>query len=390
MHININILLVIISAASLFIGIFIGWLIALRYSDRKHKSSEENMLNAFKIIAAEELEKNSQKFGKIASDRDNILKIQLNHHKEAITNLLDPLSKKIDLIDKERVETFGKLANEIKRVSETNEKLRNETGSLVNALRKPQVRGRWGEMTLRRVVELAGMTSHIDFYEQESESTETGRKRPDMIIRLPENRNIVVDSKVALEAYIDAFEHTDEAIREELFKKHAKLMKNHIINLSRKKYWEEFSEGIEFTIMFVPNDAFLEAAFQYDPTLPEYALQSKIIIATPATLMAILQTIEFSWKQISLQENAREISLLGKELYSRVNVFFTHLDNIRSNIVKLIDNFNKAVGSIERKILPQMRRFNELGASDRQPVKNVESVSEQPRSVVFEPDELNS
>ncbi len=375
-------LVILISAGTLLVGFFIGWIIAVKIGLKKFESTDENMKNAFKAIAAEELDRNSEKLTKMAGERDEILKLQLGHHKEAIANLLNPLSEKIKLVDKERIETFAKLKSELQHVTNSNEKLKSETGNLVNALRRPEVRGRWGEITLRRVVELAGMTIHIDFDEQQSVTLESGRKRPDMVVHLPEDREVVVDSKVSLDAYLSAYEEVDGIKREELLKRHSKAMRNHVTELSQKTYWEEFSEGIEFVVMFVPNDAFLEAAFQYDANLMDYAMQKNVIIATPATLMAILQTIEFGWRQVNMRENAREISKLGKELYSRINVFTSHLDSIRSNINKLIENFNKAVGSVERKIIPQMKRFDELGAGDGKKLNEVEKIDEQPRTVI--------
>jgi len=375
-------LALLISTLTLVIGFFIGWMIAVKTGLKKFESTDENIKNAFKTIAAEELDRNSEKLSKIAGERDEILKLQLGHHKDAIANLLNPLSEKIKLIDKERIETFAKLKNELQHVADSNEKLKNETGNLVNALRRPEVRGRWGEITLRRVVELAGMTVHIDFDEQQSITLESGRKRPDMVVHLPEEREVVVDSKVSLDAYLSAYEEVDGMKREELLKRHSKSMKNHITELSQKTYWEEFSDGIEFVVMFVPNDAFLEAAFQYDANLMDYAMQKNVVIATPATLMAILQTIEFGWRQVNMRENAREISKLGKELYSRINVFTSHLDSIRSNINKLIENFNKAVGSVERKIIPQMKKFDELGAGDGKKLNEIKKIDEQPRTVI--------
>ncbi len=384
------IITILISLCTLVAGFFIGWIIAIKTGLKKFDSADENMRNAFKAITAEQLDKNSDKLAKMAGERDEILKLQLGHHKEAITNLLNPISKKIELIDKERIETFAKLKNELHHVAESNEKLRGETGNLVNALRRPEVRGRWGEVTLRRVVEIAGMTVHIDFDEQQSVTLESGRKRPDMVIHLPQNREVVVDSKVSLDAYLSAYEEVDGVKREELLQRHAKSMKNHITELSRKNYWEEFSEGIEFVVMFVPNDAFLEAAFQYDANLMDYAMQKNVIIATPATLMAILQTIEFGWRQTVIQDNAREVSELGKELYNRVNTFIGHIESIRGNINKLIENFNKAVGSIERKLLPQMRRFDELGAGNGKKINEVKKIDEQPTGLRSDLPEKNN
>jgi len=369
---------ILVSLCTLVTGFFVGWFIAIKTGLKKFDSDDENMRNAFKAIVAEQLDKNSEKLSKLAGERDEILKLQLGHHKEAITSLLDPLSKKIELIDKERIETFAKLKSELQHVSESNEKLRGETGNLVNALRRPEVRGRWGEVTLRRVVEIAGMTVHIDFDEQQSVTLESGRKRPDMVIHLPQNREVVVDSKVSLDAYLSAYEEVDGEKREELLKRHAKSMKNHVTDLAKKNYWEEFSDGIEFVVMFVPNDAFLEAAFQYDANLMDYAMQKNVIIATPATLMAILQTIEFGWRQTVIQENAREVSELGKELYSRVNIFIGYIESMGKHINNLIKSFNNAVGSIESRLLPQMRRFDELGAGDGKGTKKVEKIDEKP------------
>ena len=368
-----------VALCGLLTGLIAGWFFGKKSAAKDNTLKKDALTAVFQALAAEQLDKNSEKFVKLASEREKIVKLQLDNHKDALTNLLTPLSEKIKLIDKERIETFGKLKNELQRVSESNEKLRNETGNLVNALRRPQVRGRWGEITLRRVVELAGMTVHVDFDEQQSVSLEKGRIRPDMVVHLPQNREIIVDSKVALDAYLSAYDETNEVKREEHLIHHAKQMRTHVTNLSNKSYWEQFSEETEFVIMFVPNDAFLEAAFQYDAELMIYAMQKNIIIATPSTLMAILQTIEFGWRQTVIQDNAREISTIGKELYTRINVYISHLNNIRKNLSGLINSFNEAVGSIERKLIPQLRRFKELGADDGKEVGELTKIESQPR-----------
>lgn len=352
------------SVCTLLAGFILGWIIGKRSAEAGTQVVEENLKSVFQALAAEQMDKNTDRFFKLADERDKTARDQLARHQEAVTNLMKPLSDKIELIDKQRQEMYGRLANELKRVTEANEKLRIETTNLTNALRQPQVRGRWGETTLRRVVELAGMVDHVDFVEQESTTTVSGRLRPDMTIHLPNGHAVVVDSKVALDAYLQANAETDETRRDEILARHARHMRDHMQQLSQKQYWDHLSEGTEFVVMFVPGDHFLTAALRCDTALIDDAMQKRVVIATPATLIALLRAIEYGWRHAALETNAREISRLGRELYRRCNMFIEHLAKVRKGLQAAVDGFNAAVGSFQQLLLPGMRKFKELKADD--------------------------
>ena len=355
---------VLASVCALLIGIITGWIIGKRSATDTIDTVEENFKSVFQALAAEQMDKNTERFFKLADERDKTARTQLTQHQEAVAGLMKPLSEKIEQIDKQRQEMFGRLANELKRVTEANEKLRLETTNLTNALRQPQVRGRWGETTLRRVVELAGMVEHVDFVEQESTTTEAGRLRPDMTINMPNGHSVVVDSKVALDAYLQANNETDEAKRKDILIRHARHMRDHMTQLSQKQYWDHLSAGTEFVVMFVPGEHFLTAALSNDTNLIDDSMQKRVVIATPSTLIALLRAIEYGWRHAALETNAREISQLGKELYRRSNTFIGHLAKVKKGLQNAVDAFNSAVGSFERQLLPGMRKFKELKADD--------------------------
>ncbi len=375
---------ILISLCTLVAGFFIGWLLATKINLAKNKETEESIKTVFQALAAEQLDRSTDRFVKMASEREKIVGEQLSRHKEAVSNLLNPLSEKLKEIEKNRQESYGKLANELQRVTQSNEKLRTETTNLTNALRQPQVRGRWGETTLKRVVELSGMVDHVDFEEQVSTTTESGRLRPDMVINMPNGHNVVVDSKVALNGYLQACEQTSPEAKEQFLQKHAQQMRTHVKQLSQKEYWSHLSEGTEFVVMFVPGEHFLSAALQYDTTLMDDAMKNKVVIATPTTLIALLRAIEYGWRSAALEKNAKEISELGKELYIRANVFISHLDKIKKGLLGAINSFNDAVGSLEHKFLPQLRRFKELRADDGKKVGELNTIEKPLRSLPSE------
>jgi len=366
---------------TLVAGFFIGWLLALKVSLAKNKETDESIKTVFQALAAEQLDKSTDRFVKMASEREKIVGEQLSRHKEAVSNLLTPLSEKLKEIEKNRQESYGKLANELQRVTQSNEKLRTETTNLTNALRQPQVRGRWGETTLKRVVELAGMVDHVDFEEQVSTTTETGRLRPDMVINMPNGHNVVVDSKVALNGYLQSCEQTELKDKEIFLQKHAQQMRTHVKQLSQKEYWSHLTEGTEFVVMFVPGEHFLSAALQYDATLMDDAMKNKVVIATPTTLIALLRAIEYGWRSVALEENAKEISELGKELYRRSNSLLSHFEKIQKGLQIAVDAFNSAVGSMERQFFPQLRRFKELRADDGNELAKPTSIEKPLRSL---------
>ena len=249
---------------------------------------------------------------------------------------------------------------------DTQARLKETTGNLVQALGTPRVRGRWGEIQLKRVVELAGMLDHCDFFEQRSVTTEDGRLRPDLLIRLPGNRNIVVDAKAPLSAYLEAIEETDETLRQIKLTNHARLIRDHIAALSKKAYWEQFDPTPEFVFLFLPNETFFSAALQVDPSLIELGAEQRVILATPTTLIALLKAVAFGWRQERLAENAKQIAELGKELYKRISDMTDHLSDVGQKLHKAVESYNKAVGSLETRVMVSARRFRELHVGTEQ------------------------
>ena len=263
--------------------------------------------------------------------------------------------------------------------------LAQETQNLVNALRRPEVRGRWGEITLRRLVELAGMVEHCDFQEQVHTSAEDRVIRPDMIVRMPDQRELVVDVKTPLDAYLEAVEARDDAQRKLGLERHARNVREHVRKLASKGYWEQFSQSPEFVILFIPGDQFLSAALNEDPELIEYALSQQIILATPTSLVALLKAVAYGWRQLALADNAQEIRRLAEDLYGRLTAFVGHLNRVGKQLSSSVENYNRAVGSLERKVLPGARKFVELGIRPKKEMEKLEPLESMPRRVVDSP-----
>jgi DNA recombination protein RmuC len=273
------------------------------------------------------------------------------------------------------------LRAQIENLSEGHAQLQRETRNLVTALRRPEVRGRWGEMTLRRIVEIAGMTEHSDFTEQLHLFGEDGALRPDLVVHMPEGRDLVVDVKTPLDAYLEAIEATTEEARAAALRRHAQQVEARVRHLGSKAYWEQFEHSPEFAILFLPGDQFLSTALAERPDLLETALKQGVIIATPSTLIALLKTVAYGWRQSAVAENAAVIRELGQELYRRLGNFVGHVAQLGQRLNKAVEAYNSAVGSLERQVLPQARRFPELGVTADAPLQQLEPVSHQARSV---------
>ncbi len=264
-----------------------------------------------------------------------------------------------------RTAAYASLTEQVSFVRESSEQLRSETSALVTALRAPQVRGRWGEMQLRRVVEIAGMVERCDFDEQPTVRTDSGVQRPDLVVRLAGGKQVVVDAKVPLAAYLEAAEYADGDRRAERLRAHARHLRTHVEALAAKDYWAAFRPSPEFVVLFVPGEAFLAPALEHDPALLDDAMQRRVVIATPTTLLAMLRTIAYAWQQEAVSENAREVFELGQELYKRLGTLGSHVDKLGRSLRRAVDDYNCAVGSLERSVLVPARRLAELDVTDR-------------------------
>jgi DNA recombination protein RmuC len=270
----------------------------------------------------------------------------------------------------------------------TQKELQSQTGNLVRALRTPNVRGRWGEIQLRRVVEIAGMLSYCDFAEQETVTTESGRLRPDLVVKLPGGKHVVVDAKTPLQAFLDAFETTDEDARRACLVNHARQVRDHMNTLSGKKYWEQFESSTpEFVVMFLPGETFFSAALEQDSGLIEHGVLNRVIPASPTTLIALLKAINYGWNQEKLARNAQQISALGKELHDRLRNLAGHITSVGIGLDRAVESYNKAVGSLESRVLVSARKFAELGAAVAEEIPQLEPIETSSRALSFDWDE---
>lgn len=412
----------IILFCALLLGLLCGWLIGYLQSGRKLQSEREILLQkvaggeaqleaerkagseklmlleanrrqtetAFRALSAEALATNNRTFLDLAKTTlesyQKQAKGDLDNRQQAIHQLVKPLEEslqkvdgKIEQLEKARSGAYARLDEQLKSLLSSQTKLESETGNLVRALRTPAVRGRWGEIQLRKVVEMAGMLNYCDFVEQET--ADGGRLRPDMIIKLPNGRNIVVDSKAPLQAYLESLEAEDDAKRKACLGHHARQIRDHLQKLSAKNYWEQFQPTPEFVVLFLPGETFFSAALNQDPGLIEAGVDQKVLLATPTTLIALLRSVAYGWRQEQLTENAEEISKLGRELYDRLATLTQHFSQMGKGLERAVDSFNKGMASLDSRVLVSARKFKDFGAGSSKDVDTVEQIDKLPRTV---------
>lgn len=368
----------------------------LEEQKRLLEGAEQKLKDAFDSLASRALESNSRQFMELAGTRFDTLREQaggdIAGRQAAIKALVDPLSNvlknmesKLSDLESSRQVAYGELRSRVQELTQTSKELREETGSLVSSLRQPQIKGKWGELTLRRAVELAGMSPRCDFDEQITVQTNDGRLRPDLIAHLPGGSNIVVDAKVPLHAFFSALSATNKEEYQSAMKEHAQLVRNHVSQLSSREYWKQFEPTPEFVILFVPGESFFSAALEHDHTLIEDAMEKKVVLASPTTLLALLRAVAYGWRQEEVAKNAEAIREHGKELYDRLLKFAEHFTDLGKALDRVNIVFNSAVGSYDNRLVPSARRFKSMGVSAGAEVPSIDPIEISPRPLITKP-----
>jgi DNA recombination protein RmuC len=359
------------------------------------KQAAEELSEKFKALSRDALKDNNQSFLQLAQSTlerfQATAKGDLESRQKAIDQLVKPLKESLEKVDgkigemeKSRAGAYSELREQVRGLATAQLQLQTETGNLVTALRAPHIRGRWGEIQLRRVVELAGMLQYCDFDEQTTVVTDDGRIRPDVIIRLPGNRTIVIDAKVPFDAFYESISTKDDEIRRARLKDHARLVRTHIGSLSKKSYWESVQPTPEFVLLFLPGETFYSAALEIDPGLIEDGVGKGVIIATPTTLIALLKAVSYGWRQEQMATNAQEVSKLGKDLYDRLRTFTNYFADIGKGLDRALDSYNRGVGSLEARVLVTARKFKERGAIAGEEIETLEPIDKLARPLTLD------
>ncbi len=353
--------------------------------------SRQQLHHSFGALASQALQRNSSEFLKLARENLHNMHIaaqgELSRREQSVQNLVQPIREALEKteqqmqhLEAERKQAYGALDRQLHNMAQAQQLLHKETRRLTQALRRPEVRGQWGELTLKRLVELAGMVEHCDFQRQPQVSGDQGVQRPDMLVRMPGGRQLVVDAKTPLDAYLSAVEADDDSERDRHLQRHARQLAARVRELAAKAYWRQFSPCPDFVVLFIPGDQFLSAALDVQADLVEDALQRKVMLATPTSLVALLRAVAYGWRQESLAENAEQMRVLGEELYSRLAGFMEHLVRVGTNLDNSVKAYNKAIGSLESRVLPGARRFTEMGIQADRSCPTLQSVGTQVRA----------